>query len=287
LLPGIEMKNAVEKGPDAAEFPMKARDVLQPRVVTVAESATVETAVRLMLQHHVSGLPVVDGRNQLVGIVTEGDFLRRAEIGTQPRHARWVAFLLGPGRLADEYRQTHTRQVRDVMTPRVVTVEEDTDAAQIVHLMERHRIKRVPVVRGKDLVGIISRADLVRAFGLSLRTAKLHPIRTTDADIRAAIVGEMGRQAWGAGTNANVMVRDGVVDLYGSILDERERQALRVMAENVPGVKRVGRPSGPDRCRHRHGLRSDGSPVTGGHARETAEPGSSSPTPTRRRSGPR
>jgi len=216
---------------------LQARDILQPRVVTVPDSATVQTAVRLMLQHHVSGLPVVDAKNALVGMVTEGDFLRRAEIGTQKHHSRWLEFILGAGRLADEYRQSHTRHVRDVMTTEVISVEENAGAADIVRLMEKHRIKRLPVVRGKDLVGIISRADLLRAFGHAARPISSAP--QTDKAIRDAIVAEIRQQSWGAGNSANVVVHDGVVELHGAILDERERLALRVMAENTPGVKKV------------------------------------------------
>lgn len=216
---------------------MQARDILQPRVVTVPDSATVQTAVRLMLQHHVSGLPVVDGKNRLVGMVTEGDFLRRAEIGTQKQHSRWVEFVLGAGRLADEYYQSHTRHVRDVMTPNVVSVQENAPASEVVRLMEKHRIKRVPVLRGDALVGIISRADLLRAFGHAARPPS--STNQSDAAIRDAIVAEMKRQTWSAANSANVVVHDGIVELHGAVLDDRERLAIRVMAENTPGVKKV------------------------------------------------
>lgn len=216
---------------------MLARDIMQSRVVTIRDDSTVQAAARLMLQHHVSGLPVVDGSNALVGIVTEGDFLRRAEIGTQRKHARWVAFLLGGGRLADEYRLAHTRHVRDVMTADVHTVEETATIEDIVAAMERHRIKRVPVVRKNTVVGIVSRVDLLHAF--AVRSAAPHPTQASDAAIRAVIVAEMQRQPWAAGNSANVVVHDGIVELHGAILDERERQALRVIAENVPGVKKV------------------------------------------------
>jgi len=216
---------------------MQARDILQPRVVTVPDSATVETAVRLMLQHRVSGLPVVDAKARLVGMVTEGDFLRRAEIGTQKKHSRWVEFALGAGRLADEYRQTHTRHVRDVMTSDIISVDEAAEASDIVRLMEQHRIKRLPVLRGGELVGIISRADLLRAFAHASRPTSSAP--QTDVAIRDSIVAEIRKQSWGAGNNANVTVHEGVVELHGAVLDDRERLALRVMAENTPGVKKV------------------------------------------------
>lgn len=216
---------------------MYARDIMQSRVVTISDDATVQAAVRLMLQHRVSGLPVVDNKQELVGIVTEGDFLRRAEIGTQKQHSRWIGVLLGSGRLADEYRLAHTRHIRDVMTAPAHSVEETTTVREIVEAMERHNVKRLPVVHNKKVVGIVSRVDLLHALVVS--AAVPHSTQASDAAIRSAIVAEMNRQPWAAGNSANVLVHDGIVELHGAVLDERERLALRVIAENTPGVKKV------------------------------------------------
>ena len=122
---------------------MKAKDVMTRSVVSVEPSATVLHAVRLMLQKKISGLPVVDTSGRLVGIVTEGDFLRRVETGTQRRRPRWIEFLLGPGHLADEYTHTHGRKVEEVMTTEPLSVTEDTSLEEVVNTMEKHRIKRV------------------------------------------------------------------------------------------------------------------------------------------------
>jgi CBS domain-containing protein len=216
---------------------MKAKDVMTSPVVSVESDTPVLQAIRIMLQRRMSGLPVVDKEGRLIGIVTEGDFLRRAETGTQRRRARWLEFLVGPGRLAEEYTRSHGRKVDEVMTPDPVTVTEDTALDDIVKLMEKRQIKRVPVVRGERVVGIVSRANLLHALASVSREAK--PAAQTDEAIRARLVEELGKQPWAPVALVNPIVRSGVVELWGTITDERERQALVVAAENIPGVKAV------------------------------------------------
>src|SRR6202140_5417803 len=123
---------------------MKARDVMTSRVISIETDAPIMRAVRLMLQNRISGLPVVGPEGELVGVVTEGDFIPRGEIGTQRRRSRWLEFLIGPGRLADEYVHARGRKVEEVMTRAPITVTEDTPLDEVVRLMERHRIKRLP-----------------------------------------------------------------------------------------------------------------------------------------------
>ena len=214
---------------------MNVRDAMTPRIISIATDAPITQAMRLMLQNRISGLPVVDGKGELVGMVTEGDFLRRGEIGTQRQRARWLEFLIGPGRLADEYVRARGRKVEDVMTREPVTVTEDTPLDEVVRLMERHRIKRLPVVRGDQLVGIVTRANIMHAL-VSLAT-ETKPATGDDAGIREQILAECRRQSWPPMTN--VVVRNGVVELWGTIIDDRERQALIVACENVAGVKEV------------------------------------------------
>lgn len=216
---------------------MQAKDIMTRNVVTIDENATVLQAVRLMLQHKISGLPVVDGTGKLVGVVTEGDFLRRAETATERRRPRWVEFFLGPGRLAEDYVRTHASKVGELMTPEPVTVSEDTSLEAIVELMEKRRIKRVPVVRDGKLVGIVSRANLLHALA-SLAPTVPAP-RASDSEIRERLMRELERQKWAPLGALNVTVQNGVVDLWGTITDERERKALIVAAENIPGVVAV------------------------------------------------
>jgi CBS domain-containing protein len=148
---------------------MKAAEVMTLRVATIRPGETVREAARTMLRFGISGLPVVDTAGRLVGIVTEGDFLRRSEIGTERRHPRWLEFLLGPGRLANEYVHSHGRKVEEVMTPNVVTVSPDTQLQEVVRIMERRHIKRVPVVSDGKIVGIISPPELSPSAGASCR----------------------------------------------------------------------------------------------------------------------
>lgn len=216
---------------------MKAKDVMTSPVVSVAPDSSILEAVRVMLQRHISGLPVIDKDGRLVGIVTEGDFLRRAETGTQRRRPRWLEYLIGPGRLADEYTRSHGRKVLDIMTPEPLTVSEDTPLEEIVGTMEKRQIKRVPVMRGEEVVGIVSRANLVHALAGVAREVK--PGAASDEAIRSRIMTELAGQTWAPTALINVIVRDGVVDLWGTITDERERQAIIVAAENAPGVKQV------------------------------------------------
>lgn len=169
----------------------------------------------------------------LVGIVTEGDFLRRIETGTMRSRPPWLEFLLGAGRLADEYTHAAGRLVGEVITPDVTTVTEDTSLDNIVDLMERHRINRVPVVRGLQVVGIVTRRDLLLAL-VGQHVAD-HPVARDDQTIRDHLLRELERQPWAPGS----IGVDGMVTLTGVILDDRQRGAIRVAAANTPGVKSV------------------------------------------------
>ncbi|HEY5216498.1 MAG TPA: CBS domain-containing protein [Pseudolabrys sp.] len=216
---------------------MQANDVMTRAVISVAPDATVLLAARLMLQHHISGLPVIDGSGKLVGVLSEGDFLRRQETQTQRRRSRWLEFLMGPGRTAGEYIHSHGSKVSEVMTEDVRTVGEDTPLEDVVELMERHRIKRVPVLRGKQVVGIVTRSNLMHAMVSLVRKAP--PTAMDDAAIREQLLAEMKREQWAPAAMTTVVVRDGVVELWGVVIDDRQRQALTIAAENIPGVKAV------------------------------------------------
>jgi CBS domain-containing protein len=216
---------------------MKAKDVMASPVISVEPDASILQAVRIMLQRRLSGLPVIDREEHLVGIVTEGDFLRRAETGTQRRRPRWLEFLAGPGRLAQDYARSHAREVSEVMTPDPITVGEDAPLEDIVQLMEKRQIKRVPVVRSENVVGIVSRANLLHALASVAGEAK--PAEQSDESIRALLLAELSKQSWVPEALLNPVVRNGVVELWGTITDERERPALVIAAENVQGVKAV------------------------------------------------
>jgi CBS domain-containing protein len=217
---------------------MKVADVMSKPAITVTPDATILDAARLMLQHHISGLPVVDAGGAVVGIVSEGDLLHRSETGTERLRSRWLELLVSPGRLARDYVHTHARKVSEVMTAEVASVSPSDDLARVVELMEARRVKRLPVLEAGRLVGIVSRANLVRAL-LDAAPAPVGKQSDDDASIRARILGEIANQPWGPRASVDVTVKDGVVELFGSIIDDRERDALKVLAENTPGVKAV------------------------------------------------
>ena len=216
---------------------MLAGDVMTREVISVAPDASAMQAGTLMLKHQISGLPVVDSSGILLGIISEGDFLRRAELGTQRRRARWLEFLIGPGRLAREYVHACGRKATEIMTPNPYTVSEATPLREVVQLMERHQIKRVPVVCRRRLVGIVSRADLLRSLARLAPAAET--VATNDPEIRARVMAELRKQSWAPLDLINVIVRDRTVDRQGTITDDSARQAMIVAAENVPGVRAV------------------------------------------------
>ncbi len=214
---------------------MQVRDVMTRNIISVNTDDTVLRAAQLMLQNRISGLPVVDAQGALVGVVTEGDFLRRDEIGTQRRRPKWLEFLVGPGRLAGEYVRTSGRKVAEIMSADPVTVGEDDTLDTVVELMERRRIKRLPVLRDGQLVGIVSRANLLQALA-SLARERESPAGD-DAAIRERILAVLGKESWAP--RINVVVNNGVAELWGTVTDERERYGVVVAAENVAGVIKV------------------------------------------------
>ncbi|TGQ31230.1 CBS domain-containing protein [Mesorhizobium sp. M00.F.Ca.ET.216.01.1.1] len=216
---------------------MQAEAIMTAPVIGIEPTASIADAAGLMLSKKISGLPVIRNDGTLVGIISEGDFLRRGELGTQRKRSRWLEFLVSPGRAADEYVHANGRRVEEVMSDEVVTVSGNASLAEVVELMARHHVKRIPVVDGGKVVGIITRSDLVRAL---LRIFPVSGAPTvSDEKIRQNIAAELAAQKWAGTETINVTVDKGVAELSGAIFDERERQAAVVAAENVAGVKAV------------------------------------------------
>lgn len=215
---------------------MRAHQVMTHNVITTTPDTSIADAANTMLDNHISGLPVLDPSGDLVGIVSEGDFLRRFEIGTQRKRPRWLRFFTSPGRLADDFVTERGRKVEDVMTRDPVTVNEEARLEDLVALMERRGVKRLPVLRNGKLVGIVTRANLLRAVaGL----AKEIPDPTADDDhIRARLQRTLDATDWRP-IGLQVSVRNGVVHLHGLIGDDRARRAAVVACENTEGVKEV------------------------------------------------
>lgn len=215
---------------------MRAHQIMTRSVISVTPDTSIVEAANIMLKRHVSGLTVVDDNGELVGVVSEGDFIRRSEIGTGRKRGRWLRFILGPGTTASDFVHEHGRKIAEVMTASPVTITEDAALAEIVDLMERNNVKRLPVVRSDKVVGIVSRADLLQAVAGLAREV---PDPTADDDhIRGRIIDAMEQNDW-CPFRLNIIVRDGIVHLSGVITEERARQAAVVAAENVEGVKKV------------------------------------------------
>jgi CBS domain-containing protein len=232
---------------------MKVSDVMTRRVISVTPEASIVEAIRLMTGNHISGLPVIDQEGKLVGMVSEGDFLRRAELETEHRRSVWFDAIFGPAQSATEFVHSHGLKVDDVMTREPAFVLEGSSLAEVVHLMETRRIKRLPVLRGARVVGIVSRANLLRAL-LGLHRAA--PISAMDdASVRERILSDIDEQSWSEGAEVDVTVRDGIADLWGNVTDLKQRDALRVLVETTPGVIRMedhltwGRATIPDRSK--------------------------------------
>ena len=216
---------------------MIAADVMISDVITVSADASVNEVAKTLLANRISAVPVVDQQGRLVGIVSEGDLVRRPEIGTERTRSWWLDALSTNRGLADEFVRSHSRKVKDVMARDVVTARPDTSLDQIATLLEKHRIKRVPIVSDGKIVGIVSRANLVQA--LASLTEKLRPATSTsDAALRGQLLARL-QKAPRTGSLPNVIVYGGTVQLWGIVNSEAERNVVRVAVEVTPGVRRV------------------------------------------------
>jgi CBS domain-containing protein len=218
---------------------MDAGAIMTRGVVTVGPDTTVSDVAKIMLENRISAVPVVDQAGALVGIISEGDLLRRAEVGTEHRRSRWMELGFSSVHLAADYVKEHGRKASDVMTRVVVTVRPETEVVEIANILESRHVKRVPVVINGRLVGIISRANIVQALASSERTSE-SATAPQDREIQEALHRAMRKRKWAfLPSQANVVVRDGVVHLWGYIESEEARRAIIVMAENINGVRGV------------------------------------------------
>lgn len=218
---------------------MNAKDIMTAPVVTITPDTPVQEIAELLLERRISGVPVVAG-GEVVGMVNEGDLLRRHEIGTDSDtlERSWWARVIGRDQVAADYVKSHARKAKDIMSLHVASVAEDSPAGQIASIFQARHIRRIPVLRDKQLVGIVTRADLVRALALATRHLEA-PRAQSDEAIRVGVLRELERQRWWRPDWSAVYVRDGVVHYCGLTRSDDERQAARVAAESVPGVRGV------------------------------------------------
>lgn len=215
---------------------MRAHHIMSRRVLTIRPDASVADAVKLMLEHHISGLPVVDSAGRIVGILCESDFLRRSEIGTEHERNRLLSMLLGRERVASEFVKEHGRKVEQVMTRQPVTINEQAPLDEAADMMEHRHLNHIPVMRDDRIVGIITRSDFLSAVAGPLTGASGYS--GSDGDLRRSVLAALAGTPWQP-IGLNVSVRDGAVTLRGVIRGESAHQAVVVTCENVPGVQRV------------------------------------------------
>jgi CBS domain-containing protein len=217
---------------------LKAADIMYQGVVSVTPEHTVQDAAGLMLENGVSGLPVIDASGRLVGIVSESDLMRHVEAGTDHHRSWWLRAVMGHRGLADEYVRENARRIADIMTKAVVVAAPDTPVRSLADLLERNRIKRVPVVEDGKVVGIVSRANLLRALARG-DLAEQHKKEHTDENLREAVVARFNAEPWARAALINVAVNDGAVRLSGIVDSTAEQKALRLVAELTQGVRSV------------------------------------------------
>lgn len=216
---------------------MRARQVMTRTVITVSADATVYAAAEVLLGSGVSAAPVIDADGKMIGIVSEADLMNRPEIGTVPAKSWLQRLLIDDALLARDYIRSHSHHVADVMTRDVVSADEHVELGEIASLMQRHHVKRIPILRDGRVVGIVSRSNLLQG----LLSREPHPVEglASDESIRKSVSTELAKHAWTSRLTRNIVVDKGVVHLWGYVDDKPVKDAMRIAAENVPGVRRV------------------------------------------------
>ncbi|NNF78584.1 MAG: CBS domain-containing protein [Rhizobiales bacterium] len=217
---------------------MLAREVMASPVVTTTADAAITDIVDLMLKHKISALPVLDAEDKVIGIVSEGDLIQRDEIGTLPHRSWWLSALGTKAQLADEFIKSHGATARAVMTANVLTANVDTPLQEIAEILERKKIKRLPILEDGKLVGIVSRANLLQALAIQRGAAQDAPSRE-DRELRQLFLDALKDEPWANSAHLNVIAKQGVLYLWGQVRSQKEREALVLAAKETPGVKDV------------------------------------------------
>jgi CBS domain-containing protein len=217
---------------------MKAAEIMVTNVITVTPDHSVQEVAEILLERRISGVPVLNAAGELVGIVSEGDLMRRADAGTGHRRSWWLRLLMGREGLAQEFVREHARKVADIMTHHVITASPETPVSDLAELLERNAIKRVPIVDGRKVVGIVSRANLLQALAALRKQITLErPVG--DAALRDLVLAQLKSEPWMRTSLVNVTAHDGTVDLWGIVDTPSEKNAMRVAAQITPGVRKV------------------------------------------------
>jgi len=216
---------------------MNASDVMVHNVLTIGPEDDVAEAAKRLVDYDISALPVVDAEGRLIGILSEADLIHRKEVGTEKQRPWWMEAILPATILSEDYAKSHGSKVGEVMSQHLVTANEETKLSEIAALMEKHRVKRIPIVRDDKLVGIVSRANLIQALASTVTAP--HETQDDDRAIRGEILSRLAKQSWTDFGERNIVVTKGVAHLWGLVGSSEERKALRALVETVPGVRSV------------------------------------------------
>jgi CBS-domain-containing membrane protein len=214
---------------------MQAQDVMVRGVISVGSDTPVQVAANAMISNGVSAVLVMDIGAKLIGIVSEGDLIHRVENHTERQRSWWLEMFMSSDELAKEFVKSHARRVSDVMTRNVITAAPDTPLREIANLLEKHGIKRVPIVQDGLVVGIVSRANLLQAFASANDESEWIE---SDRVLRQRVLDSIKDMPW-ASRPFNVIVNDRQADLWGFVFTREEKTAIRVAAETTPGIVAV------------------------------------------------
>jgi CBS-domain-containing membrane protein len=216
---------------------MNASDVMVRDVVTVGPDEDVSKAVKLLVDHDISALPVIDSERRVIGVLSEADLIHRENIGTAKHRTWWLEAVTPASMLALDYAKSHGRKVSELMSEHVISADENTSLSELANILEKHRIKRVPILKDGKLIGIVSRANLIQA--LASAPPKDESNQLADRGIREAILERLAEQPWTDFGERNLVVTNGVVHLWGLVSSPEEHKALLALAESVTGVREV------------------------------------------------
>lgn len=216
---------------------MRARDIMTTPVVTIGPDTSIAEIAALLSEHGFSGVPVVDAKGALIGIVSEGDLIHHAAIGAEPKGKWWLASLANPDAIARAYAKAHGRRASNVMTRRVATISDEAELSAVAAAFDAQGVKRLPVSRDGHLAGVITRSDLIRA--LASADASGDAVHRENATVQKAILDKLAEQAWLDGSYVNVQVGSTSVELRGLVASEDQRQALHAIVSEAGASRQI------------------------------------------------
>lgn len=213
---------------------MKASDVMTREVKIIGPDKSAQAAAKLMIDNRISGLPVVSDNGEVIGMLSESDLMHRVELGTDDKSGSWSLLFSDPSSIAEKFKKSHGRKVHDIMARPVISVDAEADLGEVADMLDFRKINRVPVMRGEQLVGIITRSDLVRAFSRADTSAVL--ARANVEAIHQLIDQRLKALSWLDATYLNLTILDGVVHLSGYVQSKQHLDALKILIGETPGV---------------------------------------------------